>query len=144
MGFSRQEYLSVLPCPPPGDLPNPGTEPRSPTLQADSLLSEPPGKSTAKRTSCKAEKHPGSQRDAPGVSWVKSVSTWLNTRGWYPFTGLYESLPGATLTALNLTRCLIKDSGTFQRVVLQQQLWKWLICCCSIYRKSPIYKCIPF
>ena len=33
-----------LPCPPPGDLPNPGIEPRSPTLQADSLLSEPPGK----------------------------------------------------------------------------------------------------
>ena len=33
-----------LPCPPPGDLPYPGIEPRSPTLQADSLLSEPPGK----------------------------------------------------------------------------------------------------
>ena len=37
MGFSRQEYWSVLPCPPPGDLPNPGIEPRSPALQADSL-----------------------------------------------------------------------------------------------------------
>jgi len=33
-----------LPCPPPGDLLNPGIEPRSPTLQADSLLSEPLGK----------------------------------------------------------------------------------------------------
>ena len=33
-----------LPCPPPGDLPKPGTEPRFPTLHADSLLSEPPGK----------------------------------------------------------------------------------------------------
>ena len=43
-GFSRQEYWSGLPCPPPGDLPNPGTEPRSPALQADSLPSEPPGK----------------------------------------------------------------------------------------------------
>ena len=31
-GFSRQEYWSGLPCPPPGDLPNPGPEPRSPTL----------------------------------------------------------------------------------------------------------------
>ena len=40
-GFSRQEYWSGLPCPPPGDLPNPGTEPRSPTLQSDSLPSEP-------------------------------------------------------------------------------------------------------
>ena len=44
MGFSRQEYWSGLPCPPPANLPNPGIEPRSPTLQMDSLLSEPPGK----------------------------------------------------------------------------------------------------
>ena len=43
MGFSRQEYQSGLPCPSPGDLPNPGTESRSPALQADALPSEPPG-----------------------------------------------------------------------------------------------------
>ena len=43
-GFSRQEYWSGLPCPPPGDPPNPGIKPRSPTLQADSLSSEPVGK----------------------------------------------------------------------------------------------------
>ena len=42
--FSRQEYWSGLPFPPPGDLPDPGTEPRSPILQEDSLPSEPPGK----------------------------------------------------------------------------------------------------
>ena len=40
MGFSRQESWSGLPFPPPGGLPNPGTEPTSPELQADSLLSE--------------------------------------------------------------------------------------------------------
>jgi len=44
MGFSRQEYWTGVPCPSPGDLPDPGIEPRSPALQADSLLSEPPGK----------------------------------------------------------------------------------------------------
>ena len=44
MGFSRQEYWSGLPFPSPGDLPNPGIEPTSPVLQADSLPSEPPGK----------------------------------------------------------------------------------------------------
>ena len=44
MGFSRQEYWSGLPFPYPGDLPDPGIEPRSPTLQADALTSEPPGK----------------------------------------------------------------------------------------------------
>ena len=38
MGFSRQEHWSGLPCPPPGDLPDPGIEPASPALQADSLL----------------------------------------------------------------------------------------------------------
>ena len=42
--FSRQEYWSGLPFPSPGDLPNPRIEPRSPTLQADALPSEPPGK----------------------------------------------------------------------------------------------------
>ena len=43
-GFSRQEYWSGLPFPSPGDLPDPGIEPRSPAVQADTLTSEPPGK----------------------------------------------------------------------------------------------------
>ena len=44
MEFYRQENWSELPFPTPGDLPNPGIEPRSSTLQADSLPFEPPGK----------------------------------------------------------------------------------------------------
>ena len=44
MEFSRQEYWSGLPFLSPGDLPNPGTKPVTPALQADSLPSEPPGK----------------------------------------------------------------------------------------------------
>ena len=44
IGFCRQEYWSGLPFPSPGDLPNPGIEPRYPTLEADTLTSEPPGK----------------------------------------------------------------------------------------------------
>ena len=44
MGFSRKEYWSGLPFPSPGDLHDPGIEPRSPVLQADSLQSEPSGK----------------------------------------------------------------------------------------------------
>ena len=43
-GFSRQEYWSGLPCPPPRGLPNPRIKPRSPPLHTDSLLSEPPWK----------------------------------------------------------------------------------------------------
>ena len=38
MGFSRKEYWSGLPCPPPGDLPNPEIKPRSPALWADSTI----------------------------------------------------------------------------------------------------------
>ena len=44
MGFSRQGYWRGLPFPSPGDLPDPGIEPGSPTLQADTLPSEPPEK----------------------------------------------------------------------------------------------------
>ena len=51
MGFSRSEYWSGLPYPPPGDLPDPGTKLGSPTLQAYSLPPEP----TGKLKGCKAE-----------------------------------------------------------------------------------------
>ena len=44
MGFSRQEYWNRVPFPSPGDLPDPGIEPWSSALQADTLPSEPPGK----------------------------------------------------------------------------------------------------
>ena len=42
-GFSRQEYRRGFPFPSPSDLPDPGIEPRSPTLEADTLTYEPPG-----------------------------------------------------------------------------------------------------
>ena len=58
MEFSRQEYWSTLPFPSPGYLPDPGIEPRSPTLWVDTLLSEPPGKfpcsSVGKLCACSA------------------------------------------------------------------------------------------
>ena len=44
MGFSREEYWSGLPFLSPGNLPDPGIEPRSPALQADALPSKPQGK----------------------------------------------------------------------------------------------------
>ena len=40
-GFPRQEHWNGVPCPPPGDLPDPGIEPGSPALEADVLSSEP-------------------------------------------------------------------------------------------------------
>ena len=44
IGFSKLEYWSGLPCPAPGDLPDPWIELASPALQADSLDTEPPEK----------------------------------------------------------------------------------------------------
>ena len=48
MGISRGEYWSGLPCPPPGDLTDPGIEPRCSVLQVDSLPAEPPGRPSFK------------------------------------------------------------------------------------------------
>ena len=44
MGFSRQKYWNGLPCPPPGDLPDPEIEPTSPGLAGRFFTAEPPGK----------------------------------------------------------------------------------------------------
>ena len=57
MGFSRQEYWSGLPFPSPGNLPDPGIEPRSPTLKTDALPTEPPGKSNKTLYSIKLFSH---------------------------------------------------------------------------------------
>ena len=65
-GFPRQVYWSGLPCPPPGDLPNPEIEPRPPALQEDSLTSEPPGK--PKNTGMGREAYPFSR----GSSWPRN------------------------------------------------------------------------
>ena len=53
--FSRQECWSGLPFASPGDLPDPGIEPRSPALQADALPSEPPGKLPTIKPTSKTE-----------------------------------------------------------------------------------------
>ena len=54
MEFTRQEYWNGLPFPSPGDLLDPGIEPRSPALQVDALPSEPPGK-PARRVASKCQ-----------------------------------------------------------------------------------------
>ena len=59
MGFSRPEFWSGLPFPSPEDLPDPGRiEPKSPTLQADTLPSEPPGKSSLRKGKFLLKKYP--------------------------------------------------------------------------------------
>ena len=117
MGFSRQEYWSGLPFPSPGDLPDPGIEPRVPTLQADSLPSEPQGSYSILRM------HQKLLVDSPvngylgcflfGVVmnqaainfhikifvWTYLLFLWINTKElncqviWYLFVSFYKRLP---------------------------------------------------
>ena len=85
VGFSRQEYWSGLPFPSPGDLPNPGIEPRSPALQADTLPSEPPGK--LKRRGEKSRIMSWYLEDSGEGHWVlhgqalKEMSIWASGKG---------------------------------------------------------------
>ena len=60
MEFTRQEYWSELPFPSPGDFPGPRIEPGPPALQADSSLTEPPGKSIGTKDIIKFSPYPWS------------------------------------------------------------------------------------
>ena len=78
MGFSRQEYWSGLPFPSPGDLLDPGIEPRSPTSQVDSLLSEPPGKPASRDQNPNSKTQQASQSLSEGHRLV----SLLPAEGW--------------------------------------------------------------
>ena len=77
MGFSRQEYLSGLPFPSPGDLPNAEIKPRSPTLQADTLPSEPPGKHKNVQTITQLHSSHNASKVIPKFSKPGFNSTWI-------------------------------------------------------------------
>ena len=78
-GFSRQENWRGLPCPPPEDLFNPGIKPRSPAPQAESLLSEPPGKPKNTRRVAYPFSRGSSQPRNP--TWVFSTAGGFFTSG---------------------------------------------------------------
>ena len=78
MGFCSQEYWSGLPFPSPGDLPDPGIKPGSPTLEANALTSEPPGKPAQSH-----RKHQFWWRRKGVYSWqVSHIFPWC----WRPLT----------------------------------------------------------
>ena len=87
MGFSRQEYWSGLPFPSPRDVPNPGIGPRSPTLQADALTSEAPGRKQHNREGKKKKK---TQNADPGLEKAMAPTPVLlpgNSHGWRKLVG---------------------------------------------------------
>ena len=78
IGFPRQEYWSGLPFSSPENFPNPGTEPVSPALQVDSLLTEPPGKPTL-RHKCASIDHVCSTRIIFILNKGKKLTKVINT-----------------------------------------------------------------
>ena len=93
VGFSRQEYWSGLPFPSPGDLPDPGIEPRSPKLQADTLTSEP----SAKPMKLEWVADPFSRRsswprDRTGVSYIAGgfFTSWVTREALFSICILYS------------------------------------------------------
>ena len=82
-GFSRQEYWNKLPCPPPGDLPNPETEPKSSTLQVDSLPTELPGKpkNTGVNSRSLLQGIFPTQELNQGLLHCRSILYWLSYKG---------------------------------------------------------------
>ena len=95
MGFSRQEYWSGSPCPPPGDLPDPWIKPMSPVLAGSSLPLAPPGKATVLWCGAKPPvlsglccpfKHQGSQEGLPAHL---CAFTWLGAAASFPSQPLH-------------------------------------------------------
>ena len=86
MGFFRQEYWSGVPFPSPGDLPNPGIEPGSPTFQADALTSEPPGKPGRARKIGKAKNCPFQDFLRILTKLLPLTSPWLDSSHATPST----------------------------------------------------------
>ena len=97
MGFSRQECWSGLPNPSPGNLPDSGIEPRSPTLQTDALTSEPSTEFLVQKhlpTYCRYDSNHMKlwKKQNYGDSGTSHVAQWL--RLWAPNAGGLASIPG--------------------------------------------------
>ena len=98
-GFSRQGYWSGLPCPPPGDLTNLGIKPRSPAWQADSLLSEPPGKPHISKA-VQIKEPPWLHapvvkvKITPGIPWPWVLASRLSHKAWGCLPQVFELQAG--------------------------------------------------
>ena len=101
MEFSRPGYWSGWPFSSPGDLPNPGIEPRFPAMQADSLPAEPPGKPREEGSQIQIGEREG--RGLLGGTWRKEEDPPPPShRCLHPAEPLV--LPGSSLPPQNLSR----------------------------------------
>ena len=102
MDFSRQDYWSGLPFPSPGSLPDPGIEPRSPALQADSLPSEP-------------------QWTLLVVQWLRCPSSTAGGAGWKLRSHMSAVRP------LYRPQLVTKERSAFMGEAPVQGEWVWLL-----------------
>jgi len=111
MKFLRQEYWSGVPFPPPGDLPNPGIEPRTPALQADSLSSEPIRK-------CNRAHFERIQMD----QWYQPKCTSVNNQS--PQWGMWASIRSLFPTVVTESKSVIfaKEKG---KNILRVSSWEF-------------------
>ena len=94
MGFPRQEYWSGLPFPSPGDLPDPGIEPKSPTLQVDSLSPELQGWGERRANGLVSRSDPGREF---GVCFVSLCYFFLSLSSTFCFLMTKPSFPGGAM-----------------------------------------------
>ena len=129
MGFSKQEYWNGLPFPPPGDRPDPGIKPRSPTLWVNSLPAEPHGK----------PKNSGEgslsflQQIFPiqGSNWSHKGSLRILESVAYPFfSRSSQSMdcgsPGFSVHGISQARILEWATISFSRGSSQPKDWTWV------------------
>ena len=86
MRFSREEYWSGSPFPSPGDLPYPGIKRGSPELQADSLSSEPPGKSQM-MTEAELKELETHRKSRFQIDWIQSIKYKTESKKWPQLLG---------------------------------------------------------
>ena len=115
--LSSQESWSGLPCPTPGDLPNPGIEPRSPTLQADSLPSEPSVQFSSVTQSCPTLCDP-MNCSTPGLPVYHQLPEFTQIHVHWVGDAIQPShpLPSPSPPAFNLSQ----HQGLFQGVISHQ------------------------
>ena len=114
MQFSRPEYRSGLPFPSPADLSNPGIEPRSPALQADSLPAELPGKPWCLEEWCQIRSIVGVQgRGGRGGSVFLSWATILDCGTWEAVIEDGDQRPAGSMHVLQLVQRGVAKVGMF-------------------------------
>ena len=130
MGFSRQEYWSGLPFPSPGELPDPGIEPRSPALQADALTSEPPGKPTLQQENRLNEKPRHRNEQRPFTATRKSESEVAQSCPTL-CNAMDCSLPHFFVHGISQARVLEWVAISFPRGCSQSRDQAWVSCIAS-------------